>query len=407
MIIQVKKKLTTIFFTSLVLLISAIMCITYLFIDYNIRKTSLAHVQLNFEVEFLPHYQRGDINTLEKIIEDELFQVINKSGEIVLSVKTPVKYNPDVNMILHREVLVENEIKYEFVKHEGDKFLLYFIPLDDGNVCRIVCPMTARYAIKNEFLDTMLLSLPFLLCASFFLTRFFVRESLKPIHRVFTFQETFSSNITHELNSPLASIKGILEVTLRKKRTVPEYHECIRSMLKSINRIIKLLNNLYLLSIADQKNLPLAVKRLNMAKLISEAVEIYEPIFYSKQIAFDMELERDSYCFGDQSLLSRAIENIVDNATKYTPEKGFINLRTCKNGGQYIIKVSNTCVGLVETDLKNLYRPFCRLQNTTCNYTKGAGLGLFIVKFIVESHHGKIDAQLEENIITITVSLPV
>lgn len=407
MIVHVKKKLTITFLSSLLLLTAITLLITYTSIEWNIKKTAIDHLQLNFEVEFLPHYQKKDFDTLGKIIEDELFQVFNKFGDKLHSVQSIVTFDPMISLTMLKEVLRRQKSMYVFFDNEGYRYLIYYVPLHDGNVCRIISSMEERYQIKIGYLSTMFVYLPILLGLSFFLTFFLVRKALEPIFRLFTLQETFSSNITHELNSPLTSIKGTLEVSLRKDRTTSEYRQSAKSTLKNVMRIISLLNNLYLLSTANFKPLQLSLVKIDIAEFINEAVENIEPIVFAKGIKINTDINSEVACVGDPALLNRAIENILENASNYTPENGYIYIKVFNENQYCIITVSNTCSEVSEPDLNNLFKPFYRLENEENEKSKGAGLGLFIVKYIVESHEGEISFSQNANVISLTISLPV
>lgn len=296
---------------------------------------------------------------------------------------------------------------YEFKRDEDENYLIYYIPLQDGNVCRIIYPLAEKNQIKFGYVTTMLIALPLLLCIAFFITIFLVRKALNPIFRLFTLQETFSSNLTHELNSPLTSIKGTLEVSLRKDRTPSEYRQSAKSTLKDIMRIISLLNNLYLLSSANIKPLQLSLVKADMIELINEVIEKIEPITFAKGIRLNTTMKPGLGCAGDPVLLSRAIENVLENAAKYTPENGFIHVKLFNDKKYCIITVSNTCSAISESNLENLFKPFYRLENVGHENIKGAGLGLFIVKYIVQSHEGEIFLRQNGNVLSLTICLPL
>jgi two-component system heavy metal sensor histidine kinase CusS len=230
---------------------------------------------------------------------------------------------------------------------------------------------------------------------------------MKPIADVFTFQENFSSNVTHELRSPLASLKGNLEVALRKERNADEYREILLLGLKEVDRIVQMINNLYMLASSKFRPLDLLKKEANIREMIEEAVESRMPEILAKEIELDLTGLRsgDGSCKCDEGLMRRAFDNLIDNAIKYTPNGGTIKIgRARKENGLYFT-ISNTCESINKDDIANFFKPFYRGQNAISRGIDGKGLGLYIARYIIRSHGGEMTINTDEdNMCTIEIS---
>ena len=261
---------------------------------------------------------------------------------------------------------------------------------------------------ESVFLKLIFVTLPGIFLISFFMSRYLVNQAMEQISVFFTFQETFSSNVTHELRSPLASLKGNLEVTLRKDRGAEEYKDTLNLSLKEVDRIINLLNNLNLLASSKFKHLDLFKDSVDISKVIDELVRAYTPVLQAKKINFDVAKVARATCICDESLIRRTIENLIDNAVKYTPEGGSISLQAAKEAKKILITITNTCLPMDNNDIEHIFQPFFRGKNVVSRDSEGKGLGLYISRYIVRSHGGDITVnKTYGNLFSITISLPL
>jgi len=247
--------------------------------------------------------------------------------------------------------------------------------------------------------------LPLMLLISFFVSRYLVRHAMKPISDVFEFQENFSSNVTHELRSPLASLKGNLEVALRKERNADEYMQTLRLGLKEVDRIIELINNLYMLASSKFKPLEIVSKEANITAILEETMASCKSRIDEKNITVDATGVSAVKCNCDESLMRRALYNLVDNAVKYTPVAGAIKLELTKGDNGMSLSISNTCESINRDEIVKLFEPFYRGENALSSNVEGKGLGLYIARYIVRSHGGDVTIKAsDDNMCTIVIS---
>ncbi|MBS1114232.1 MAG: hypothetical protein H6Q92_1995, partial [Nitrospirae bacterium] len=253
MINPTKKRLTRIF-TAVALSFSVlILSISYFFVHYSSFNEMKRHLNEDIETEFLEQFYHSGLEPFKNIWHEHRFQILNRDGEV-----------------------------------KNETYLVAYFPIDGKYVGRAAISLTEAKKYQSVFLKLILITLPGIFLISFFVSRYLVNQAMDQISDFFTFQETFSSNVTHELRSPLASLKGNLEVTLRKDRGTEEYKDILNLSLKEVDRIINLLNNLNLLASSKFKPLDLFKDSADISKVIDELLKTYSPVLQAKKINFDV-----------------------------------------------------------------------------------------------------------------------
>ncbi len=411
MIDPAEKKLSIIFLSTMIGLIFAIFITVYLFMDYRLTNSVRNHLIEAIETEFMPHYRNDDFDVLSKIVEDELFQILNDKGEVVFTVKSSVDFSPELNRSLFNAASKGSQV-FETAISKNGHYLVTYYPLDRGFIGRAVHPIEPRTVFRKNFVMLMIFALPLLLLLAYFSSRYMVSQSLKPLANVLKYQEVFSSSVSHELNSPMTSIKGSLEVALRRDRSPQEYQGFIISALKKIDDIIDLLSNLSLMATSKFKPLDLYRERVNMAELVEKVVDEYEPYIYAKSINLNLPVQAGNSCKEetrlecDATLMSKAVENLLDNAVKYTPAGGTIELSCRNDGNQFVFTIANSCEDVGRGELKSLFDPFYRGKSAVEQNREGRGLGLHVVQHIVFSHGGTLSSRLEKGILSFSMRIP-
>ena len=404
MIKPTQKRLTVIFTTIIVVFNALILAITFETLNRSMIKSLKSHINNDVRDEFISYVRTGDFNTLESMREDEVFQVYNKDG---LMLSGTFKFR-SFDLPVDRQMLAaafSGKQEYSTEKYGGHRFLVSYIPINERYAGRVSLALTEFVGYERNFWSLVMLMLPIMLVVSYFVSRYLVRQAMKPIADVFTFQENFSSNVTHELRSPLASLKGNLEVALRKERNADEYRETLRLGLKEVNRIVELINNLYMLASSKFKPLDLLKKEANISEMVEEIVEARKPDILAKQIELDLAGISTVTCMCDQGLMRRAIDNLIDNAIKYTPNGGTIKIGLAKKENCLNFTISNTCENINRDEIVNFFEPFYRGENAISRSIDGKGLGLYIARYIIRSHGGDITIKTsEDNVCTIEIS---
>jgi signal transduction histidine kinase len=406
MINPAKRSLTRTFAAVTLLFSVLILGLSYFFVHYSTIRELKRHMNEDVEKEFLDQFHNSGLEPFKDMWNEHHFQILNRNGDVVVSTRNSLKFYPLLNPEYIQKAF---NGKREFEEREvmNQPYLISYFPLDGKYIGRIAASLSEAKKYENMFLKLILGTLPGILLVSFFISRYLVNKAMEQISDFFTFQETFSSNVTHELRSPLASLKGNLEVTLRKDRVAEEYKDILNLSLKEVDRIINLLNNLNLLASSKTRPLELFTDVVDIRMMIDELIRTYTPVLQSKKILSNVIRNEKATCICDEGLIRRTFENLIDNAVKYTPEGGSIALDISGKPEKVLVTIMNDCLAMNKNDIEHIFQPFYRGKNSMSHDIDGKGLGLYISRYIVRSHGGDITFNSTNgNVFSITVSLP-
>jgi two-component system heavy metal sensor histidine kinase CusS len=402
-----QRRLTVRFTLVLVSFMVLLICTSFLYFHQSIMDTVKKHLHEEILHEFVDQFNRSGLDTFKSVWEEFQFQILNRKGDTVIeSNKARSFYNPPNKALLSKAF--NGEFVYERYTREKEQYLIAYFPLSEEYAGRVAASLHTEIEYQEGFIKVLLMSLPLLLLASYLASRYMVKHAMKPISDAFTFQETFSSSVSHELRSPLASLKGNFEVTLRKDRPAAEYRETIESGLSEVDRIISLLNDLFLLASSRFKPLDLFREQINLKEMIEQIIERSKPRLEAKRIVIEDAISPKTICICDEALIRRVFENVLSNAVNYTPPGGVITVKGFEAVGKLLVNVSNPCSGITDDDAQYFFEPFARGKHSAADHREGKGLGLFISRYIVRSHGGDISVKIKDRTtFSLTVSLPL
>jgi len=204
----------------------------------------------------------------------------------------------------------------------------------------------------------------------------------------------FTADASHELRTPVALMRTRAEIILRKDRSEEEYREALRQILEDLQRTSALIENLMLLARADSGAQGLERAPLNMVECLEEACLEGKALAETKQISLHAELPKSPvWINGDANSLRRLFLILLDNAVKYTPPQGLIQVSLYRSNGSAVAEVRDSGIGIAARDFPHIFERFFRADPARSRQTGGAGLGLAIGKWIAEAHGGMIVAQ--------------
>ncbi|MBN6188019.1 PAS domain S-box protein [Aneurinibacillus sp. BA2021] len=223
-------------------------------------------------------------------------------------------------------------------------------------------------------------------------------HDITAIRRLEKMRSEFVANVSHELKTPITSIKGFAETLLDGAL---EDVEISRSFLTIINeesdRLNRLITDILDLSKIEQKRMPLKVEEINMGKLIKETIRVVREEARAKNITIYPPPEKEVLLEGDRDRMQQIILNLVSNAINYTPDNGEVTITLRENDEKSVaLIVSDTGIGIPAAHLPRIFERFYRVDKARSRDSGGTGLGLAIVKHLVESHHGMIHVESEE-----------
>ncbi len=233
-------------------------------------------------------------------------------------------------------------------------------------------------------------------------------DMLGRLERSFTTQKQFIEDLSHELKTPLAVLKGEMEVTLKKIRSTQEYESALTSGLDEINTIIRIVENLLMLARFDSDTIALEMRPLNITDVILGAINDIKVLAEAKNITLASPAALAGgvgLIKGEEGQIRRLFLNLLDNAVKYTPRGGRVTINAGEEKNFVKVEVSDTGVGVPPEELPHIFDRFYRVDKS--RGSAGFGLGLSISKSIVEAHKGRIEAKSEPGRgTTLTVFLP-
>lgn len=224
--------------------------------------------------------------------------------------------------------------------------------------------------------------------------------------------DAFLNSVTHELKTPIASIKLYLE-TLKSRDVAPEKREEFYNvMLADTDRLLHTVEQVLSAGSSGEKKRQMNVERLDLGVVLSDAVEIVRSRYNLDENILRMSETADGLeIMGDAGELRTVFVNLLDNAVKYSGDDRKISIRAKRTtlNKKVDIFIRDNGVGIPAAELKRIFKRFYRVANETSKDTKGTGLGLAIVRSIIEKHGGKIkaDSKGEGRGSTFVVQLPL
>jgi signal transduction histidine kinase len=233
-------------------------------------------------------------------------------------------------------------------------------------------------------------------------------KMLERLETSFAMQKNFIANASHELRTPLTSINGQIEVLMMRERSSDEYKNTLASVLEDIKTLINLSNRLLLIARTSAEGPSTYSKTIRIDEILWQAKEEIKRFNegYHIIITLDNSLTDSDQMIvaGDESLLTVAVSNIIENACKYSSDnKVDIKFRYVEKMVEIIFEDKG--IGISEEDLLKVFEPFYRAANANSNY--GSGIGLSLVDQIIKNHNGtiKISSQIGKGT-KVIISLP-
>jgi two-component system phosphate regulon sensor histidine kinase PhoR len=212
---------------------------------------------------------------------------------------------------------------------------------------------------------------------------------LRRLERV---RRDFVANVSHEFKTPLTAIQGFAETLLSgaldDKANRKRFVEIIR---EHARRLARLTDDLLKLSRIEAGRLELEIRPIRVEVLVNGCVETARLKAKAKGLEIQVDLQENAPAVrGDGAQLGEVLQNLLDNALQYTPAGGKIEVKARSSGHDVIFTVSDTGIGIPESDLERIFERFYRVDDARSREAGGTGLGLSIARHIVEAHGGRI-----------------
>jgi len=207
----------------------------------------------------------------------------------------------------------------------------------------------------------------------------------------------FVSFVTHQLRTPLSGVKWLLELAMEGINSPDEIRSYIQDARTSTERLIRLVNDLLDISRLERGKLQINNADIDIDDLTHDIVNELTPLITEKKQAITTQAVTDlPVLWADSQLLRQVILNLISNAMKYTPSGGKIDVRISYENTHVLWSVKDTGIGIPKADQDRLFEKFFRAGNAHAVETEGTGLGLYLVRLIVERFGGKVWCESEE-----------
>jgi len=401
---------------------------------------------------------RNWVNTRSKdpLLFNIVVTVFDRSGKEVATSKNlarSIPLRPDILEAVLRGRSRVDDLEVEMTQGRATPFRALAFPVMIDNrvsyLVRVMTPLSSLKATMSELRFILFLILPLAIIFSGFSAWFLAGVTLRPVKNIintarqisaenlktrivlpprrdeiclladtfnqmldrldqtFTSQREFIENFSHEINTPLAIIKGELEVTLKKIRSVKEYESALHSSLEEIDRIIKVVEDLLTLARLEAETLTPSPEVFSLAGLVQEVTAEMDVLARKKGLQILIDKLPDLQVPGDRDKLKRVFINLLDNALKFTPAGGRIEVAMEEEAGLARVRLADSGPGMTEEQLKHIFDRFYRGNRE--DSLPGSGLGLNIARSIIEAHKGKIEVRSapgEGSVFSVYLPLP-
>ena len=286
--------------------------------------------------------------------------------------------------------------QYRFLIHEND----------DGSYLVLFMDCSAGFYNANKLLlMTMVIGIVALI-AMFILVYLFSGKAVAPVVESLEKQKRFITDAGHELKTPLAVISANMDV-IELEAGESEWTKSTKNQIKRMNELVK---NLLTLSRMEEENINLVFSDVNLSPVVEDSATFFVAVADFKKVRYDRKIQDDIHINGDKNSVQQLCTILIDNAMKYTPDEGNVNVTLSgdENTRNAILEISNTCEAIPKGNLDRLFDRFYRGETSRSRKTGGYGIGLSVARAIATSHGGTIEAKTEgDNTMRFIVKIPL
>ncbi len=406
-------------------------------IDHSLEEAAIAAARTLEEHRFGPFLLMEDLTQSfpELALLDKFFQIFGPGGQITLQSANIQTHNVPLSQVALQAALTGQET-FESVRFQGAiPIRLLSYPIRRGetllNILRVGTSLHPAEEMLHRLVIVLFIASPLAVAISMLGGWFLAGRALRPVDMMTltaqriaagdltqrihttstdeigrlasTFNDMisrlqasirqirqFSADASHELRTPLTIIKGEAELAIRKTRTPEVYRDVLTSNLEEIDRMSRIVDELLFLSRADLGEIKIERETVQLDVLVQDIHQQASILGQGRQINTCLVENEPIQIQGDEWRLRELLLNIVDNAIKYSPPHGTVELRLIRNESMVQFSVTDHGIGMTPDEQSHIFDRFYRTNNARAYAQQGTGLGLPICKWIVEAHHGHI-----------------
>jgi two-component system phosphate regulon sensor histidine kinase PhoR len=223
----------------------------------------------------------------------------------------------------------------------------------------------------------------------FFVGAYYLQKAIDQERKLHHQQKNFLLSVTHELKSPLASIKLYLQTILKRELDPAQQKSFITNSLKDIERLDDLVENMLLATKIESNSYTFPKENFNLSELVNSVAGRLQIHTCSSQI-IKLSVQQGIMLKGDKFALTSVVTNLIENAVKYSPPCAEVQVSLKRSNGQIQFIVADSGIGINDQEKSRIFDKFYRVGSEDTRKTKGTGLGLFIVKQVLDKHQASI-----------------
>lgn len=317
------------------------------------------------------------------------------------------------------------------IEIEGRQYLIFDVFINDNYVMRAVKNVSTSEAAVRELLIASLLVSPIVILISGAGGYFIMKRAFKPIHDItetakdikeqqnyssrimipdakdeiyqmtlmvnsmlesiestISREKTFTSNVSHELRTPLTVLKAQVEY-LQDKLSNTQFLKDTQEIIKQIQYLEDMVKAILMLTKVNETEV-VKKEKVFVLNIIENILDAFHDQMISKKIEIDVQLDANDYVMGDSILITSLLSNLISNAIKYNKDEGIIYISGQSKDGKMNILIKDTGIGMSPSDTKQIFHPFYRSDQVRTIDHLSLGIGMTIVKNIIDRHHGNI-----------------